>query len=191
MGACVLFLLVYIKLIKHGVIAATAGATLVWFAFSTVIAIYLSKLWLSFIALFVILAASFYALKRMGISSGNSRHVSYDVKKLAFRAVFAGGVVALSVVLAKLGGPGWGGAFSAYPAVFTSTMVLLTIEHGPEFPASVAKTFILTAPFTISVYAVAVMLSYPVYGLLIGTVLSYVASAVTGVIVFQFVKKTR
>jgi len=67
-----------------------------------------------------------------------------------------------------------GGAFSLFPALFLSTMIITYLEHGWEFSAALMKTFMFGAAVTVPIYGIAVRYSYPAFGLLLGTLLSLV-----------------
>jgi hypothetical protein len=65
-----------------------------------------------------------------------------DKHELLFRALFGGFVISLAVIMARFAGPLYGGAFGTFPAVFSSTFVILHHKHGSEF----MKEFMRTIP---------------------------------------------
>ena len=80
------------------------------------------------------------------------------------RGVGAGSLVLLSVVLSQIGGPVLGGIAAAFPAVFTSTLVILNRSRGTEFSRAVTKPLVLSGILTIIPFCVAVRYLYPSFG---------------------------
>lgn len=115
---------------------------------------------------------------------------AYDKTELLGRAALAGGTVATTVAVASFAGPVWGGILSTFPAVMTSTMYLLTRSQGPDFARATGKVM-LAASANIIFYGVAVYLTYPAFGMVIGTIVSYIAAAVFVVGFYPVLKKIR
>ncbi|MFA6530643.1 MAG: DUF3147 family protein [Candidatus Micrarchaeia archaeon] len=138
-----------------------------------------------------ITALLFYiAEKRMNIRSADGARGEYPIAELFARAAFAGGVVALSVIVANFAGPVWGGIFATFPAATLSSMYILNKKRGPDFAMATCKAM-LPATMTIIVYVIAVHAAYPDYGLIIGTVISYAASILSGVLIYIFTKRMK
>jgi hypothetical protein len=108
------------------------------------------------------------------------KHIHYTIGELAFRGLFAGLMISLSVVGASLGGPVVAGILSVFPAIFTSTMVILYLRQGREFTGAVG-TIMVVSSTNVVVYTTVVHYAYPEIGLMWGTLaalaISYAWSA--------------
>jgi hypothetical protein len=123
-------------------------------------------------------AAAFLIMEKgLKLRTLGGKRVRYSPAQIAGRMVFAGAVVATSVVLAHTAGPYWTGLFSTFPAVMLSTLVILYLAQGREFSAGTGKILAVSAPNILAFAFVAATL-YPRVGLLAGTVAGYVAAAV-------------
>jgi glycopeptide antibiotics resistance protein len=80
----------------------------------------------------------------------------------------------LSVVLSQIDGPVLGGIAAAFPAVFTSTLIILNRSRGTEFSRAMTKPLVLCGILTIIPFSVAVRYLYPILGIWFGTLFSYV-----------------
>ena len=92
------------------------------------------------------------------------------------RAVLAGSVISGAVLIANTGGPIWGGMFSIFPAVISSTLLILCRSQKIEFVQTIAKVMFFSS-ICLVVYGWGVHFFYPTFGLLKGTIFSYVAAA--------------
>lgn len=100
------------------------------------------------------------------------------------RAVFAGLIIVLAVLLAKVLGPFWGGIFSAFPAAFLSTLIILHWYYNGQFLFRIVRGIPLGSPAFV-IYAAVASYAFPAFGVWIGTVLSYAASLVFFLIVIK------
>jgi hypothetical protein len=75
--------------------------------------------------------------------------------------------------MSQFGGPVLGGIFSAFPAVFTSTLYIVNKNRGIEFSRSITKPLMISATLTVIPYSIAVRYIYPYMGIWIGTLVSY------------------
>ncbi len=97
-----------------------------------------------------------------------------SAKEIIFRGLFGGGVVAAVVILGDSAGHMWGGLFSSFPGTITPVLVLLHLKNGKDMSCCVIKS----APIGLSgtgLYSCMVWLFYPVYGIIMGTLVSYLA----------------
>jgi hypothetical protein len=67
-----------------------------------------------------------------------------------------------------------GGIAAAFPAVFTSTLIILYRSKGTEFYRAMTKPLVFSGILTIIPFCVAVRYLYPVLGVWLGTLVSYV-----------------
>ncbi len=130
-------------------------------------------LWISAIVFYVL----FKKLKEIKLEKPQL----VSTKEIIFRGLFGGGVVAAVVILGDSAGHMWGGLFSSFPGTITPVLVLLHLKNGKDMSCCVIKS----APIGLSgtgLYSCMVWLLYPVYGIVMGTLVSYLA-----VFVFLFV----
>jgi hypothetical protein len=126
----------------------------------------LAYLWISAIIFYVL----FKKLKEIKLEKPQL----VSVKEIVFRGLFGGGVVAAVVILGDSAGHMWGGLFSSFPGTITPVLVLLHLKNGKDMSCCVIKS----APIGLSgtgLYSCMVWLLYPVYGIVMGTVVSYLA----------------
>ena len=136
----------------------------------------LDALWPSmviFLALVIATTAWLRARRRFAQQPG--RRISYTPLEIAFRGLFAGLMISVSVVGASLGGATLGGILSVFPAIFTSTMVILYIRQGSEFTGATGSTMVLGSA-NVVVYSLVVYMTYPDLGLVLGTVTALAVS---------------
>lgn len=169
-----LFLLVFILLLKHGLIKTVLLSLSTWFvlAFAARYA-HPSNIVLNII-LYAVTAVGTYLLLeyKLHIPAKGKNSKKYTPGSLLIRALFAGGVVAGTIILSTFAGTYWVGLFSTFPAVMLSTMVILTINQGPDFARATGKIMILSST-NIIVYSVGVSLTYPSLGVVPGTIVSF------------------
>lgn len=116
--------------------------------------------------------------------------VLYGPKEIILRGLGAGLVVAASVFLSQIGGPVLGGVAAAFPAVFTSTLLILNRSKGLEFTRSMSKPLAFSGIFTVIPYSIVVHYSYPIVGVWFGTLLAYIAVFPLAIIAYFAAKHT-
>jgi len=133
----------------------------------------------------------FYVLERkMNISSVSGAKTSHTTEELIAKGIFAGGMVALTILVADISGPWWGGVLAAFPAATVASIYLLNKEHGPDFAMATGKA-VLVASTNIIVYLIAVKITYPIYGLILGTIISYFSALFYVLLVYPLLKKIK
>lgn len=93
---------------------------------------------------------------------------------LVFRGIFGGSAVAAVVILGDSFGYLWGGLFSSFPATITPVLVLLHMRNGKDIISGVIKSSPIGLSAT-GLYSCMVWLLYPLYGIITGTLASYIA----------------
>ncbi|MCX6560210.1 MAG: DUF3147 family protein [Candidatus Aminicenantes bacterium] len=181
-----LFLLAFAVLSRGSFAAGFSAALVLWVVLSALILILKPNRFGWSLAVYaVVLAASIgltgSVLRLPKAQHGGGRHSPLQV---AARAVFGGLIIVVAVLLSRIGGPVFGGVFAGFPAVFVSTLVIGFREHGLDFARAIVRPMLLTGMITIGIYGIGVRLLYPVFGLIRGTVLSFLLSLVAGVFVF-------
>lgn len=181
-GVVMIFTMAYlylskIKLPKIGsMLLCTVGSLGVWFVLTySLVLVELSNLWIS-LALYVVLTAiSYYFITVKPHVSSPRKTLNYSHLEKLIRAVFAGSVITLAVYLSKTLGPIWGVVFSAFPAVYTSTMSIVYWHHDSAYLFKVWKNSPLGSLVFLA-YALIAMVTFPAFGLIWGTVISYLGS---------------
>jgi hypothetical protein len=98
-----------------------------------------------------------------------------------------GTAIGTAVFLSKVGGPVIGGIFAIFPAIFLSTMVIYSLKHEASVPRAMGKSMTLGSLNVFS-YAPTASLTFPLWGVWVGTILSLCASIVTSMILLRFTR---
>ena len=126
-----------------------------------------------------IVATTFFCILLRG-KSVKQETVSraWSPRLVAGRLFFTATLVLVVTEFADMVGPAWAGLFSAFPVALYPLVFLLHREHGPETARTILKNF----PFglwSVIAYSLTVSLVYPLYGVILGTLLGFaVATAV-------------
>jgi uncharacterized membrane protein (GlpM family) len=185
-----LFLVFFAVFSKKGFIISLFGSLLIWFSLSAlIIFLEIDNFFVSLLAYGIIFLISFHILgKKLKISSAKRIEIHYSPIQILGRAVFSGMMIAFAVFMSKVGGPIFGGVFSAFPAVFISILVISYKSRGMSFSRAMTKPLMMTGMLSIVVYATSIRYFYPRFGLIVGTVSAYLfalLSAYLSYILFQ------
>jgi hypothetical protein len=122
----------------------------------------------------VISALTYYAFaKKLKMENLKAEQKIYTIQEIALRGIGAGSLVSLSVFLSQAAGPVLGGIAAAFPAVFTSTLIILNRSKGLEFSRAITKPLVFSGILTIIPFCVAVRFLFPSLGVWVGTLVSY------------------
>lgn len=173
-----LFVLVFIAFVEKGLWRALAAALGVWIlaAWCAVMLLPQPGLWTA-IGLYALTALLCFAVAEwgLGIKPAARRPVAFSWKVVLVRALFAGSVVAGAVSIAQVAPPYMTGVLATFPAVLTSTLVILTKSQGPGFARATGKILILSSS-NIIIYAAVAGLSFVPLGPWLGTLLAFAAA---------------
>ena len=160
------------KSFSNGIIISLS----MWFVVSALIVVSgLRDFWVAQFGGTIISLTTYFAFtKKLKLPNLKGKQKLYRPHEILFRGVGAGSLVAVSVLLSQIGGPILGGIAAAFPAVFTSTLIILNRSKGTEFSRAITKPLVFSGILTIFPYCVAVRYSYPVFGVWLGTLISYV-----------------
>jgi uncharacterized membrane protein (GlpM family) len=185
-----IFILVYLLLVRRGLLQGLLGALLVWFSLASVlIATGIRHFWVSVASWMLLVVSCYLAVERcMKIPSQGKVSIRCTSSQIAFRALFGGAVIAFAVFMGKLGGPLYGGIFATFPAMFLSTLVVTYRTGGAEFSRAVAKALMVSGLINVALYAMAVRYLYAWLGLTYGTGLALVFSCGTGYFTYLFMR---
>ena len=186
-----LFLVLYALLWHKGFISAFFVSIFVWFFLSAcVVLLDVNNYFLSVVFYIFILILAVYILEfRLRLPSIGREDIHYSAFQYLTRAVFGGFIVALAVFLSRIGGPVFGGIFSAFPAVFISVLVINYRSRGMEFSRALTKPMLVTGMVSIFIYSVGVRYFYPSLGLWWGTLAAYLFSMIAALMSYLLIQK--
>jgi uncharacterized membrane protein (GlpM family) len=170
------YLFLYAFFSQKGLIRGISISLLIWFIISgLIVASGFNDFVLALIVGTVISALTYFAfVKKLKLENLKTEKKLYTIREIALRGIGAGALVALSVFLSQVGGPVLGGIAAAFPAVFTSTLIILNRSKGLEFSRAITKPLVYSGILTIIPFCVAVRFLYPSIGVYAGTLVSYV-----------------
>jgi len=148
---------------------------LIWFVASCLIVVSgLRNFWFSMVGGAAISLLTYYLfIKKLKLQKLKGEAIQYKIHEVVLRGVGAGLLVLISVYLSQIGGPVLGGIATAFPAVFTSTLIILKRSRGTEFSRAVTKPLVLSGILAIYLFSAAVRYLYPTLGIVLGTAVSY------------------
>ncbi len=181
MGVNGIFIMIYLVMIRRGLILALGTGLVFWFIVNAIIVwAELGGLWFSALGWLIMLAASYYITEYgMTITSKGGIRVPYTLQQMLARGVVSGMIISLAVLVSRLAGPIIGGIFSTFPVIFMSTLFITYRTGGPEFSRAVAKTLMLSGMINVGVYAIAAHFVYQHFGLMSGTFLTLLVSVIS------------
>jgi MFS family permease len=169
------FLLSYAVLARRGFSFGILASLLLWFVLAAIPILsnsdnFVLNVVCSYSICFV---ACFLLLKKVKLMEFPGEKLHYSTFELLSRATFSGFVILGAVLLSQIGGAAVGGIFSAFPAVFSSTLYVTNKSKGVEFSRAITKPLMMVSSLTVIPYIIAVRYSYPVIGIGLGTVFSF------------------
>ncbi len=188
-----IFVLAFILALRWGLWAALAISFSVW---ATAAFIFVQLLppfgTLGSLLFYAAVLAICYVLadRRMAIRMVPRKPTQFSWKQLAIRGLFAGTVVAGAVTVAQFAPPYMTGIVATFPAVLSTTLVILTLGQGRDFARATGKILIVTSS-NIIVYAAVVGATFEHLGPWIGSALAFCASLAYIAILSRVVAKIR
>jgi len=191
MGVNGFFILVYLALVKHGLIKALVSALLFWFVIILILIISgLNGFWLSLgIWGLSLVFCLFVTNQVMSIPHTSGIRVPYTAEQIITRGVVSGLIISMAVLITRLTGPIIGGIFSNFPVIFMSTLFITYRTGGVEFSRSVAKTLMLSAMINVGVYSFTAHFSYQYFNLITGTLIAIAAASLSAYSVYRFIRR--
>lgn len=174
----------------RGLWAGIGAALLTWLSGEALILwLDVKSLWISVAVWIAALVAAYLVLERwIKVRSHERVVVRYTTGQMLGRAAFAGGIVALSIVGSRVGGPIWGSVFAAFPALYTSTLILVSRSAGVAFSRSLTTPLMVSSLVNVTVFVLAfrtVVLHLPLGWALAA---AYGVSMVSGYGTYAFIK---
>ncbi len=188
-----IFLVVYIFALPFGVWKALALGLTVWALSAALVLGLLPPMgfWTAS-AIYILGAAALYFLvtARLPRRTPEKKPVSFSWRILGMRAFFAGCVVSGSVTIAQVAPPYMTGIFATFPAVLTSTMVILSLSQGVAFAQATGRILIISSS-NIVVYAAVAGLVLPLAGPWLGTLIAFLAALLFILLLGKLIEKLR
>lgn len=128
----------------------------------------------------VLFLISILFVNRLDTPDPICRPVRHGIVEIAVRAFFGGGIIVLSMVGSRYGGPGLGGILSAFPATVVATLVITNVYGGKDLTRVMVRPMMVSGVVNCIVFAVLyrqVVLEMPVWGALAAAYAGTMASA--------------
>ncbi|PKK82439.1 MAG: hypothetical protein CVT49_13720 [candidate division Zixibacteria bacterium HGW-Zixibacteria-1] len=173
------FLFIFILAVRRGMAFAVIISLISWFGLAVIAAELVYSNWVVNTTLYIVITILLFIVlgKLIKIPDAARSIKKYSLNQLLIRALFAGSVVAATIILSTFAGTYWTGLFTTFPAVLLSTMVILAYNQSVAFAQATGKILILSSS-NIVVYGIGVYFTYPTLGIIRGTVISFVAAFV-------------
>jgi len=185
------FLLLYAFFARRGFGFGFVVSLLAWLGFSAAIAVLeLRDYTVSLLTATAASALTFTAFLKIDLPYFEYTTKLYDKKEVLLRGVAAGTLVSSAVLLSQVGGPIIGGIAASFPAVYASTIVILYRSRSTEFSRAMTKPLAISGVLLVTPYSVAVHYIYPVAGIWMGTLLSYLAVTPLAFVAYLLAKRT-
>ncbi|MFH1781578.1 MAG: DUF3147 family protein [Patescibacteria group bacterium] len=192
-GGIAIFALIFVFFIKtKKLFFSLAGAILAWFIVSGLVIYFnLNNFLLSIFIFLIVFIFSFYMMEKiLKIKSVQNIKIKYNIWQIIGRGIFGGFIIGLAVLMGKLGGPGYGGVFASFPAMFISILIIVYKMHGVEFTRAIAKSFTVSALINVTAYAIFVRYAYSyIDNLYLGTLVAMLLALLSAYFTFIIVKK--
>lgn len=168
------FLVVFVLLLQYNLVISMLGSLGTWLVLAVVAdRVQFESLWINLAMYFAITILAFlfveYGWKIPALGKSGKR---YTLAQMAVRAGFAGGIVGTVVLISHFVPAYLTGIISTFPAVLFSSMVILALNQGKAFAQATGKVMILSTS-NIAVYALGVYYTYPLLGIVAGTIVSF------------------
>jgi len=185
------FLLIYAVNVKRGLFAAVFSGLLFWFAGGSLIAFISPSNYLFNLFVYIVTLPVLYRLliKFTGKKPVSGKNLPSSSILILIRSIFGGLIITAAVLLSKICGPVFGGIFSAFPAMFISTLIIAYRTFGRDFSKVMTRPLLVTGMTTIVIYSIGVRLFYPGSGLFLGTLFALLVSCISALITFGLMRR--
>ncbi|MBN1932114.1 MAG: hypothetical protein JW786_10960 [Desulfobacterales bacterium] len=113
--------------------------------------------------------------------------IQLNYKVLSVRAISAAVIILLITGTVKYVGPIWAGLFSAFPITLFPLMLIVHFSYNRQHVHTIIKNFPLGLGASIT-YSLTVSILYPIVGIYIGTVISYIMASFY-LIIYHFINR--
>lgn len=167
------------------ILCSLLTSVVIWFILASPFAIYkFSNIFIGMIGFFIIITITHFILKSKNYELSLNRP-KYTKMQILIRAVFTGSIIATVVLLGKILNPFWGGIFTMFPAATFAGLIVLHFYYSP----TQLFYFIKNTPLgsiSLFLYAISVMLLFPILGIWVGTLVSYFISLTFGLFLIKY-----
>lgn len=174
-----IFLFVFVILLRYSVTLSALVSLSVWFILALLATLTnFNHLLINILVYFCITILAFILLEKfIKIPSMPKSDKKYSTIQIIIRMIFAGAVVATVIVISKFFSPFIVGIFSTFPAVLLSSMVILALNQNKQFAQATGKIMVLSST-NIVVYSISVYFTFPLLGLVTGTIISFIIAVI-------------
>jgi uncharacterized membrane protein (GlpM family) len=166
------------------IIATLITSSIIWFALASPFALWkFRNLVAGAIGYFLLMIIAHYILNRPKNTNPFPKNI-YSRKQIVLRALFTGTVISIVVLLGKTLNPFWGGIFTMFPAATFASLIIFHSYYEPEQ----LFFFMRRAPLgslSLFIYAISVMILFPLLGIVLGTFSAYCISALFSIILIK------
>ncbi len=113
--------------------------------------------------------------------------IALDNKTLLLRALIAATIIIIITEMAKVIGPQWAGLISSFPATVFPLILIIHLTYKKEHVYSIIKN-IPIGNISLVFYSLAVAITYQLYGVYIGTIISLIICTIVALIVNELNK---
>lgn len=169
------FLVVFILLLNYNLAVSILGSLGCWLLLALFAnRIHMETLWIN-TAIYISITIIAFLVVEYGwkIPAMGRSGKTYTLGQMAIRAAFAGGIVGGVVLISHFVPAYLTGIISTFPAVLFSSMVILAVNQGKTFAQATGKVMILSTS-NILVYVLGVAFTYPILGIVAGTIVSFI-----------------
>ncbi|OGO15711.1 MAG: hypothetical protein A2Y93_12880 [Chloroflexi bacterium RBG_13_68_17] len=193
MAVNAVYLIAFAVLSRRSLTAAVTGALLVWAALQALVVMADPHDFGWAIGGWALgLVAGTWILRRLAPPAQDvAARLTFSPREIVGRAAFGGAVISLAVLLSKIGGPLFGSVFASFPAVFTSTLWIAARSAGLDFSRSLLTPLMVSAVFSVVVYAAALRFAIGPLGLLGASGAAYGISLVSAGLTYLFLHTHR
>ncbi len=186
----VVYLIVYAVLSRRGLTLGIGGALTAWISLTALlIRARVANLALGLAVWILTLALGFYLAQHvLHLRSQRRVPIRYTPLQIAGRAAFGGLVIAFAIGMSRVGGPVWGGVFSAFPANFTSTLIITSRSVSVDFSRSLVTPLLVSGLFNAVIFGLALRCLIFSFDLIPATALAYGISIISGYLAYLFIR---
>lgn len=115
--------------------------------------------------------------------------VKLNYKILFVRAIFATSIILIITGIADLVGSTWSGLFSAFPTTLFPLILIVHFTYNKKYVHTIIKN-VPIGIFSLILYSLTVSITYPIYGIYLGTALAFGVATIY-LIIYQLIRKFR
>lgn len=186
------FCVAYVFLSPYGFAASLLGSLALWFLCALgVLYAEIHSFPLALVEFVIVSALCIAAIYRKEGLPTTAPQIPKTLSMHALRFLTAGGIISTSVLMAALGGPFLGGVCAVFPAAAVSSIVILTRTSGHLFAAGYIQHVLFSSMINCGTFVIAAAYFYPLLGLNLGTLVSYMIVALAATALYFVKHRTR